>query len=450
MSFLSGIVDWGKRVLSKRTFKQSNNRNRINFSTLRNKNFKNVDLPIGIGAFGTTFKIHKDPNGLFKVLFRRKNAPKPNPNTNYNKAKKMANMTGNNNQRLQIITGFKMNDLPIKVMQRFQEIDEVWKTEGNTNLPVIRMPYLGIDLYAALNEDNIELVRALSISTIMIQCHELIRQIDVIRRHKMCHGDIKMDNIVIDPKSGKMTLIDFDFFETFIDVYTLYNKIIVRNMQKKDKDIPQCIPPEFLCMKAMGDGIDFNNDIRINPFYEKYCDNTNMDVFLTYIGKDGKKYFKESFKNNKKYISPMFFLITENGGNTVRNANISDNIMNYFDFFGFGIAMTLFFSRLYPINEPIYKNKSERDAYHKMRTLLMNMCDFSIENRPRPDNVLEEMEQIMKKIPKEARQERSIFKAVRQASNNSIVTSIAPSIPNVTSRVSNNSKATSQTAKKRK
>lgn len=443
MSFLSGIVDWGKYVLSKRKSTKNNNRNRINFSTLRNKNFKNVDPPIGIGAFGTTFKIHKDPNGLFKVLFRRKNAPKPNPNTNYNKAKKMANMTGNNNQRLQIITGFKMNDLPIKVMQRFQEIDEAWKTEGNTNLPVIRMPYLGIDLYAALNKDNIELVRALSISTIMIQCHKLIRQIDTIRRHKMCHGDIKIENIVIDPESGKMTLIDFDFFETFIDVYTLYNKIIIRDMQKKDKDIPQCIPPEFLCMKAMGDGIHFNNDIHVEPFYEKYCNNTNMDVFLTYIGKDRKdrkNYFKESFKNNKKYISPIYFLITENGDNAVRNANISDNIMNYFDFFGFGIAMTSFFSELYFMNEPIYKNKSEKVAYHEMRRLLMSMCDFSIENRPPPDNVLTMMEQIMTKIPKEARQERSIFKAVRQTSNNSIVTS----------RVPNNSKATNQTAKSSK
>jgi hypothetical protein len=79
-------------------------------------------------------------------------------------------------------------------------------------------------------------------------------------------------------------------------------------------------------------------------------------------------------------------------------------------------------------------------AFYSMLQLLKSMCNFSIEERPYPDNIIEEMQQIMKKIPKEARQERSIFKAVRQTSNNSIVTS----------RVPNNSKATNQTAKRSK
>ena len=68
--------------------------------------------------------------------------------------------------------------------------------------------------------------------------------------------------------------------------------------------------------------------------------------------------------------------------------------MNYFDYYGFGMAMTMFFSKLYPMNKP-YHNRSEMDALYEMRALLMSMCDFARVARPEPDTIVKIMEDIM-------------------------------------------------------
>jgi len=116
---------------------------------------------------------------------------------------------------------------------------------------------------------------------------------------------------------------------------------------------------------------------------------------------------------------------------TVRNKEIVDYFMNYFDYYGFGMVMTMFFNKLYPMNMFFNKlyptNNPERTlhrenvsnqeiiesfrtmceddisesqivAFYDMRVLLITMCDFSRKNRPEPDNVFEEMGQIMYKM----------------------------------------------------
>jgi len=391
MSFLSGILSsiLGKRKSTK------NSRNRINFSTLRKKASKSEKSRIGKGAFGMTFK---NPGGVYKFYFKRvaasnQKVPKHDLNANYNRAHTVATITGNKNQQFQIVNGFTKNDFPNNVRNLLLKIGKM--PTNNTNLPVIRMPYLGIDLHRATNTDgNKAKIRMIPISILMIQCYELMKQIDKIRKKQMCHGDMKIDNIMIDPKTGKMTIIDFDFFAEFKNLYLEYSNIITRIMRTKGTAIPQYIPPEILYIISIGENIDSY------LFYKKYC-NGGMMFFLECIGikgeKDVKDYFDDSFKNNRTYVHPFIFSITDNGGNEVRNMKISNNIMNYFDYFGFGMVMTMFFSRLYP-KEPNYKNGEERDAYHKMRKLLMNMCDFSIQKRPLPDNVLQEMQQIMSGI----------------------------------------------------
>uniref|UniRef100_A0A6C0KRY5 Uncharacterized protein n=1 Tax=viral metagenome TaxID=1070528 RepID=A0A6C0KRY5_9ZZZZ len=365
--------------------------NHIKFSTLRNQ-YTNENLKsekaqpsfIANGSYGFTFKNYTDPKKVIKVYFN------PNVNdvkTKVNKAKNIANITGNNNQRIQIINDLTYNDLPTNIPEKVRRR----LIYHSPILPAIRMPHLGIDFHEAImNYDNRIILRGLPISTLIIQCRKLIKQINEMRKKQFCHGDITIVNTMIHPETGKMTLIDFDLFSDFALLFNFYYSVINDNIIRK-VEISQYIPPEFICINIQME----NSREDIDTLYKRYCNNENMLFFLKLIGKnnekEAKEYFKESFQSNMEYISSLFDSMTKLSNKNEINKMISKNIMNYFDYFRFGMTMTIFFSSLYSMN----KNNNSIDpinkAFHNMRMLLIRMCDFSIIKRPDPAKVLEEM-----------------------------------------------------------
>jgi hypothetical protein len=87
------------------------------------------------------------------------------------------------------------------------------------------------------------------------------------------------------------------------------------------------------------------------------------------------------------------------------NQELINALMNYFDYFRFGMTMTMFFSALYPMNNHnqfINRKNNSLDPVHKafydMRVLLIQMCQFSIKDRPEPDTVFTKMGTIVKKM----------------------------------------------------
>lgn len=413
MSFLAkGFLD-GVWYVYDRMLKKTD----INFSKVRNQNTKQLESHLGDGAYGITYKNRTKPtnytrrNGAFKFYYNHNDRPPPNPTANYNKARKIANITGNNNQRLQIVKGYKKNDLPNNVVKRLQGIGRM-PTSNNVNLPVIRMPYLGINLEVATEPGNIARTRDIPISILIIQCYELMKQIDKIRKKQMRHGDIKIDNIMIHPESGKMTLVDFDHFGNFDG---FYGELL--NIDNDIKRLSEVVPPEFICIRAMRDTIVYNRNSnkgndkakRIRSYSDfmlhRYMEGQLLD-FLKCINKneeEGKEYFLESFNSN---ISLLDDILKENikfydiksihAGELMHDTKLINYFMNYFDYYGFGVAMTMFFSKLYPMNKP-YHNRSEMDALYEVRTLLMSMCDFARVARPEPETVLKIMEEIMQR-----------------------------------------------------
>jgi hypothetical protein len=146
----------------------------------------------------------------------------------------------------------------------------------------------------------------------------------------------------------------------------------------------------------------YDNTDNIEVFSRKYL-NRSMLYFLECIGKDKKEaqnYFSESFTSNKTYIYSLLQSINEKNDEARINEKISNTIMNYFDYFGFGMVMTIFFSRLYPVY-PVKYNKSssiEMILFRQTQKLLMSMCDFSIEKRSNPEEALKKMEKIVSNI----------------------------------------------------
>ena len=434
-----------------RMFKKTN----INYSKIRNQNTKQLKSVLGVGTYGITYKNRTKPtnhtrrNGAFKLYYNDLQL-KPNPTANYNKARKMANITGNNNQRLQIVKGCKKSDLPNNVTAHLIETGGMPTCNDNSDLPIIRMPYLGINLEDATEDANITRTRDIPISILIIQCYQLMKQIDKIRKKQMRHGDIKIDNIMIHPESGKMTLIDFDLFGNFEGGF--YNDLI--KVYGEITKLSEIFPPEFICIRAIRDTIVYNRNSnkgnnkakRIYSFsdfmFGRYMKGRILE-FLECINKneeEGKEYFLESFKSNISLLDGMFkesikFYdeTSKYAGQLMYDTRLINYFMNYFDYYGFGIAMTMFFNKLYPMNKP-YHNHSEMDALYEVRALLMSMCDFARVARPEPDTIVKIMEEIMLRNSISTNQEVRIPVATNYAPIAPIATNSVPRIPVAASR----------------
>jgi serine/threonine protein kinase len=117
---------------------------------------------------------------------------------------------------------YRSNELPEKVKATCELPDE-------ENLYVARMPNLGVSLNNV--ESILESVRSIPFPIILQQIGKLFSQVGIMHEKDYVHGDIRTPNIMIDPTSGTMTLIDFDwfyqkdeFFEQYSEAFgTYYN-----------------------------------------------------------------------------------------------------------------------------------------------------------------------------------------------------------------------------------
>ena len=78
----------------------------------------------------------------------------------------------------------------------------------------IRMPNKGLSVRKILDERNLASLRAIPIYTIMGQVCKTIRQMIALTDDGYIHGDIRDTNLLIDPTTGIITIIDFDWFYT--------------------------------------------------------------------------------------------------------------------------------------------------------------------------------------------------------------------------------------------
>ncbi len=395
--------------------RRQRNLKHIHFSTLKNNN---VNLPskrfIAKGKYGFTFM--NDTGQVIKVFFKSKRNVANNAANNANnainaannavaKGHMVANMLKNNTYRAQRVNGLDFNALPQNVQKEIINMIE----NKEPTLSAIRMQYLGIDLFTAINK-KYEETRRVAIYNLIMECHKLIRQINMLREEEFCHGDITLENIMIritNATTVDMKLIDFDYLYRFKDEFKVY-KLATEDIMRGEEEISQYIPPEFLCIYFQLHDDRRNTSSEIDKVYSRYCTNINMSTFLANIGiktkKDAKEYFNKAYSRNMRYVSELVYSILENGNNGVKEPRLNE-LMNYLDYFRFGMTMTMFFSAFCPMNNhkqaitsknnsinPVFK------AFHNMRVLLIQMCEFSIQDRPDPDTVLTRMDEIVQEM----------------------------------------------------
>jgi serine/threonine protein kinase len=86
---------------------------------------------------------------------------------------------------------------------------------GKSSGPIypLRMPDLGKSFYHVVNDPtSLASIRTLDPSVILNECVRMIEDVYKIYTAGYIHGDIRETNIMIDPRTGHMALIDFDWF----------------------------------------------------------------------------------------------------------------------------------------------------------------------------------------------------------------------------------------------
>lgn len=88
----------------------------------------------------------------------------------------------------------------------------------NANIGVIRMPNLGVDIYrvydAFVNKSNPDLLHVIQglplLDLLEKGVKPVFETIQALRRNGRLHMDIKMENIMVQPYTGEMRIIDYD------------------------------------------------------------------------------------------------------------------------------------------------------------------------------------------------------------------------------------------------
>jgi hypothetical protein len=245
------------------------------------------------------------------------------------------------------------------------------------------MPYLGISLRHAkdlIQDPQFCNKLKTNIVTLLLQCYQLMQFIKKILIEKeRCHADLHLGNILINDSTFVMSFIDFDRMRSFIETY----KNVLSGI-KKGGIVLSFVPPElFLGIKD--DTTMFNRK------------NSLMSTYITQFELN-KSSMLELSKNNKAYLDTECQTKYKKSYNECTDDEKAQIIMPYFDYYGFGLAMSIFFTDLYHncIKPDRNVDSKYKLALEKTITLLNKMCDIEIEQRPKPDTVCNEMNTILR------------------------------------------------------
>ena len=158
---------------------------------------------------------------------------------------------------------YKARNLPANSLEELRE-NSGMPFPNNSPLHMVHMPNLGTDVAGLLINENNSLTALGNVSPFVIveQIEKLLVQLWFSNSNGYVHGDIRTPNVMVNPKMGTMTLVDFDFLMPKKDAlkkYTLglyhqppetllyrkVSKFISRRGALNEEDANEVFPEEF-------------------------------------------------------------------------------------------------------------------------------------------------------------------------------------------------------------
>jgi serine/threonine protein kinase len=262
------------------------------------------------------------------------------------------------------------------------ELEEKGLNNDN-NLQLLRLPNLGVDFNTGLSK-NLESIRNIPVITILQQFRKLFAQTTRLAENRYIHGDVRSANVLIQPKNGTITMIDFDWLMKYGKFFDEYSYDEAFGFYSN--------PPEFLLLNKFNfdlfdstkDPTDLIRDINLN----KYVRNTKNDFFAhnSITMPELKEKIKRALITNIQYIRSVIPYTSEDAA-VVAAANspsgnfsamiriksrIIDQIINllfpYFDNYGLASCLLKCMNLVYR-----YSDMTTMENYpHALKTRLTN------------------------------------------------------------------------------
>ena len=281
-------------------------------------------------------------------------------------------------------------------------------------LYAVHMPHLGVDMTHI--KDNLEPLRAIPVHTMLTNMYKLLEKVAMLwddrdKDKQFIHGDVRPPNIMIQPDTGKMTLIDFDWLLP-VNVFKI----------KYPFNISPNIPPELLMygtrkMIKLGSS---TIDILLPLYDEKQLQMNRRQIDELHYIVDQDPYYLNRVSYCKESLRIFTYLHTLDDKGKMYNMNIYKRIVRdtqylsvdiyatfptYQDaamaslrtFDGYGASQNLLelCHLVYPgsikesIDSPSITDDEKRALYAMINLVLKPMCDMSLDKRKHVSEVLE-------------------------------------------------------------
>ncbi len=150
---------------------------------------------------------------------------------------------------------YRVYNIENKIPALKAEIDTRRQTGNMNGVYLMRMPNLGVSIHDILdNKARMEQFRALPNKVILREVLKLAYTVRDIRDAGFIHGDIRETNVLCEPTSGRMTIIDFDWFmarDAYLANYPIYfyshppEELLLLKGESKSGDFTQYFIDKF-------------------------------------------------------------------------------------------------------------------------------------------------------------------------------------------------------------
>ena len=183
---------------------------------------------VGKGTYGFILKpalanralngtVEEYPNDVTKVYFNKNSL-----NSAIKAGTKIYSLTGNEGHKLiPYREPYMATNIPASVISKlksneFGKVNIVKKYNGKP-IPIAHMKNLGINMTNKSLLEHVESLRKIPTVQLLEQVLKVMNQVKIFIDNGFIHGDIRPPNMMINPETGIITIIDFDLFEEIQD-----------------------------------------------------------------------------------------------------------------------------------------------------------------------------------------------------------------------------------------
>lgn len=344
-----------------------------------------------------------------------------------NIASKLPKLMGKNEGHsiYKYVKTYKVADLPAGIFNKLKE--ELPYLKNSDALYLVRMPNLGIDISKIDDPTVYKEIRKRHPLVILEQIQKLLNQTANLARNDYIHGDIRPPNVMVNPSTGILTIVDFDWLypiDAFVDDYSFgfYSN-----------------PPEYLVMNNReifyGKGPFTQETLRTFTPRKKLNEYINVNIRHfpnTYGSMTPAQFEKKIMEANFSNVSYIKDMMDKNGliSGVIGYINYSIKTL---DNYGLGLTLLHLLHYLYP---PIFGQYSDSaveglasrlgggyskkevsaifKAFQKVVVLLRRISSMLLSERPSPERAEKEIDGIVEEFKEELEEGKKVKREVER------------------------------------